>query len=364
MRNIFLFILWERARIFEKEMTEKIRSRFTVLRDLEFSWPRRDWVDMLKNFYRFGSSFCWWNKARKCGRGPFRVLVVEDSHPVWKAATDMRGQRLLADINVVQLKHELRKLSRHSNVVHSSITPQETDQQLRALFGLGTAEFLAWDAKKYAMPLIGRGSRRACLRLEGTGKCLKCYRADDDLEYVYWPGGGKSPLDSAVRNEVKAFRFDRKRNICAREFACYRELRRRLPKDLADVFPDEAYEVCHPEFGWGMVETEIKNFDGSPIVPFAQAYAECAGEKERDRLVDAFLALGEQFAAHSVRFYDPPNVMVQKTGADGGFRLRIVDFEPTGRTLIPVDRMLPVLARMKVRRRFVRFLKEQLGVSR
>jgi len=41
--------------------------------------------------------------------------------------------------------------------------------------------------------------------------------------------------------------------------------------------------------------------------------------------------------------------------------LRIVDFEPSSRTLIQLDRLFPVLASLKLKRRVRRFLRLQLG---
>ena len=56
---------------------------------------------------------------------------------------------------------------------------------------------------------------------------------------------------------------------------------------------------------------------------------------------------------HSIRFFDPQTVMVQRTSC--GFRLRVPDFEPATRTLIPFEAIFPALVRKKIRRRFARF---------
>ena len=68
------------------------------------------------------------------------------------------------------------------------------------------------------------------------------------------------------------------------------------------------------------------------------------------------------FIASSIRLYDPQNIIIQSL--DGGkVKLRLVDFEPTTRTLIPIDSMIPFLIRMKTRRRIKRWLWEQIGVD-
>jgi hypothetical protein len=43
--------------------------------------------------------------------------------------------------------------------------------------------------------------------------------------------------------------------------------------------------------------------------------------------------------------------------SDDDFVLRIVDFEPVTRTLIPIDAIFPALTRAKIRRRFARYRK-------
>lgn len=44
-----------------------------------------------------------------------------------------------------------------------------------------------------------------------------------------------------------------------------------------------------------------------------------------------------------MRFFDPPNILVQPVAPDGGFRLRIVDFEPMSRTVVKLDQLFPAL---------------------
>ena len=77
--------------------------------------------------------------------------------------------------------------------------------------------------------------------------------------------------------------------------------------------------------------------------------------KSRAKLLASFRALVDALVRHAVRFYDPPNILSQWF-SDGSFRLRIMDFEPVSRLLIPID-LLPAIQRFKVRRRFERYLR-------
>ena len=129
----FLFVLWSAARTHEREIADAIAKRFRVTRDFEVEWPKRNFAANLAAFYGWRSWHVWRNKARKCGTGPFRVIVVEDPSPVWRRERDTRGHELLVDANVYELKKSFRALTGRSNVVHSSVTAEETAHQLAAL---------------------------------------------------------------------------------------------------------------------------------------------------------------------------------------------------------------------------------------
>lgn len=131
--NVFLFVVWSAARRFEREIADEVAKRFRVLRDFEVAWPKRHFADNLAAFYGWRSWHVWRNKARKCGTGPFRVIVVEDPSPTWSHERDTSGHELVVDANVYGLKKSFRALTGRSNVVHSSVTPEETAHQLAAL---------------------------------------------------------------------------------------------------------------------------------------------------------------------------------------------------------------------------------------
>ena len=102
------------------------------------------------------------------------------------------------------------------------------------------------------------------------------------------------------------------------------------------------------------------NADGSAPLRFAEEWHLAAkrpgsAPAARGLLWAGFLELADALVRHSVRFYDPQNSLVQRI-ADGRFRLRITDFEPASRLLVPVD-AVPAVARLKVRRRFARYLR-------
>ena len=200
------------------------------------------------------------------------------------------------------------------------------------------------------MTEIGHGSRRVCYRLPEPGLCLKCYRDDDGV-------------GATVRREIASCRFDLRRNTCAQEYRYYLELRQSLPAAVFAVFPERMELREDPARGWCLVESLLLNGDGSLPERFSRT-CRVADADLRRRLLDAFRGLMREFERAAVRFYDPQNVIVQWQGRpfEGDFRLRIVDFEPARRTLIPVDALGAWFVRRKLRRRVARYLWQHLHV--
>ena len=214
-----------------------------------------------------------------------------------------------------------------------------------------TAEELDKLFSSNALERIGMGSRRSCYRLPCGKLCVKCYRSDEEILEGKYPGKTNSrPLAPAATKEIKSFRFDERHNTCCQEYHYWE----RLPEDMRHYYPSSMQMFNTASRGWCVVEEIIANDDGSPIVKFLQAW-KTADRDEQRQLASALSALEELFAIHSIRFFDPQTIMVQRTRE--GLRLRIPDFEPATRTLIPIDAIFPMFVRMKMRRRFARYRK-------
>ena len=225
-----------------------------------------------------------------------------------------------------------------------------------------TAEQLDEWFKAGAMKRLGMGVRRACYEIPGAGLCVKCYRSDAEIQEGKYPGVNPiSPLAAAVVREIRKYRFDEKHNTSCQEYRYWCELKRRLPPDLMDVFPSVMGQVVVPVRGWCAVEEIVSNEDGSEAKKFHEALA-VSKSNERDRLFAAFDWLVRELCHHAVRFYDPQNVLVQRS-ANGSPRLRITDFEPASRTLISLDSLASSLVRLKIKRRFARY-RRLFGIGR
>lgn len=225
-----------------------------------------------------------------------------------------------------------------------AVTKVPTAEELEALFREGK------------MARIGDGSRRVCYALPGGKLCVKSYRSEDELDSRMRTDGSieRHPLKQSVIDEIRKSRFDEKRNTSCREYRYWMELKERIPSGLLAAFPKTMEMVCVPSRGWCLVEELIENFDGTPIEKFFPAWRDACedGRKQLSAALDDF----EDFLVrHCVRFFDPQTIMVQRIHE--GLRLRIPDFEPVTRTLIPFDAIFPALVRRKIRRRFARYRK-------
>lgn len=217
-----------------------------------------------------------------------------------------------------------------------------TAEELEALFSEGRLE------------RVGMGSRRACYRIPGVdGLCLKCYRSDEEMELGKNPSARvPKPLDGTVIREILACRFDERRNTCCQEYRYWKKLMKSSDSSLKAYLPSVMEMVKVPSRGWCLIEEFMANDDGTPVVKFLQLWRN-ADEWERRTLSALLDGLEECLVRNAVRFFDPQTVMVQRV--DGHMCLRIPDFEPATRTLVPLDTVFTAFVRMKVRRRFRRF---------
>ena len=217
-----------------------------------------------------------------------------------------------------------------------------------------TAEELEVLFQERKMERIGMGSRRACYALPGNDRlCIKCYKSDAEILEGKDPGMRTSrPLAPAAAREIKRYRFDKNRNTCCGEYSYWKNIVNGASPELRALFPSVMEILMLPSRGWCLVEEFMTNEDGTPIEKFQSAW-NAEDESGRKRLAAALDSLECLLIRNSIRFFDPQTVMVQRT--HDGFRLRIPDFEPVTRTLIPLEAIFPALVRRKILRRFARF---------
>jgi hypothetical protein len=200
--------------------------------------------------------------------------------------------------------------------------------------------------------LLGKGRRRCCYRLPETEYCVKFYHDPAKLP-------PKTRL--SVRLNIVWGRLCRAANINYREWRYHQRLLRRLPEALARVFPEHTEPVYCPAKGWGIIETLIRNADGTWPRTVVEEITASQDAVLCLRLYRETEILFQQLVDHNVCFFDPSNILVQWTEG-GAFRLRIADFEPDCRALIPGLSHIGFYVRCKVRRRAQRYLARLDGI--
>lgn len=195
--------------------------------------------------------------------------------------------------------------------------------------------------------LVGQGRRRECYLVPGKKVCVKFYRS---------PGNLPANTRCGVRIDIALGRRFRRLNINFREWRYHQQLLRDLPAELSALFPEHTEPVFCPGRGWGIQESLILNADGTLPRRILHELAALDNPALARRLYLEAARLYQRLAEQGVCFFDVSNVLVQWTGT-GTFRLRIADFEPSCRALLPGLIHVRPYVRCKVRRRARRFLK-------
>jgi len=118
--------------------------------------------------------------------------------------------------------------------------------------------------------------------------------------------------------------------------------------------PQDCERVYHPEWGWGVIETYYTNPDGTAILPYHREIGRQSTEK-RELIYALAKDMLEKLIAAGALFYEPGNLHVLNK-PDGGIELRIVDFEPESKTLVPLEVYCKWYRRRKLMRKAKRFL--------
>lgn len=132
-----VFVLWPKAMPWRERILADISSKVEIICTKELSWP----CPALEGYGKFYGSVLVdaKRKARRCGSGPFLVVVVRDSEP------DMDDNPLLGNRKVNDMKEMYRNWTgKHKFRVHASRTRDEFDANMLVLSGKG-ADW--WESK-------------------------------------------------------------------------------------------------------------------------------------------------------------------------------------------------------------------------
>jgi len=199
-----------------------------------------------------------------------------------------------------------------------------------------------------AYELIGEGTIRCCYRIPGKPLCLKfyaIYRGHD----IWHPRSLKTRMRLSLTRHLFWF------NINMQEWRYYERLKRRLPAELMAVFPEHMEPLYSPHDGWGLTESLLTNYDGSYAQLADDELARLAGSSLAEELYRDIELFFDKAVQYAIALFDPRNILIQWVSSQH-YRIRLVDFEPKPKTLIPGLAYLKPFVRFRVRTRSRRYL--------
>lgn len=243
-----------------------------------------------------------------------------------------------------------QRCRRHSRIVSwfESIVRDPVYRRFeQAVEGLPT-DFAPMRAS-YKLEKVGwGGTRRICLKVGETGHCVK----------FYWPREyyASEAIPRGIQAEIERKRFDLRNNACAQEVRRYESFWLKQSQAIRDKLLPRVELVFDPEWGYGILETYFTNPDGTAIIPYEfEIKRQTSKETQREILRQAEELL-DVLAKVSAPFYEPGNFHSLLL-PDGRVETKIVDFEPTPKTAIPIEKHFAFWRRMKLRRKTRRYLK-------
>ena len=204
---------------------------------------------------------------------------------------------------------------------------------------------------------IGRGTRRIAYRVGDTGYCAKFYYPKEQCIEAL-------KMQKSIQRDVKWRRFNKARNSSSREVYVYNLFRHTMPPDIRARMPEVCERVYHETWGWGVIETYYTNPDGTAILPYENEMARQTPEN-REKIYDLAVDFLKTIIAAGALFYEPGNFHVL-IKPDGSIELKLVDFEPESKTLIPLEMYSKWFRRRKLirkSRRYLAHIRESFGIK-
>lgn len=136
-----LFIIWEKARVKEKEILLKIESEFQILQKYEIQWSEEKFLNNLSSFY---SDDVYHQPAQKKmrGTGPFLAVLCLDEKPLYEKRETNHGT-VLVNIHTLDFKTYIRKTFLNGGFTfHASDNLEEAKHDVVLLTGKSINDIL------------------------------------------------------------------------------------------------------------------------------------------------------------------------------------------------------------------------------
>jgi hypothetical protein len=138
-RNVFAFIIWEKAAPQRARILDDLGRHFTVLAVVDVEWTGEAFASNLARLYgdRLPSAA---EKADRCGTGPFTLVVVGNTRPAYRLR---RARRRLKRVNsdVFAARERYRRLTRSHDFVHATLDDDEASRDIYLVTGRERASY-------------------------------------------------------------------------------------------------------------------------------------------------------------------------------------------------------------------------------
>jgi len=137
--EVHLFLLWEKARVYERKILNYIESNFNIINVTEITWSEKYFSSNLSRFY--GENMpkgC--HKEVHCGNGPMLAIIVEDANPQYNVRLTSKGNQEV-NINIFDAKRKFRDWTGGGHKIHATNTTDEANHDLMLLLGKNTGDY-------------------------------------------------------------------------------------------------------------------------------------------------------------------------------------------------------------------------------
>ena len=140
-KNLYLFIIWEKARHLENEILKRMNKEFKILKKFAIKWDEDKFHD---NIYSFGGG-CLVNSnfhEEHKGKGEFLMVLIEDGNENLEVRLTAQD-KMLVNKNVFDFKYKTRaELLNNMCSLHASNNIKETRHDFALLTGQSLEDFI------------------------------------------------------------------------------------------------------------------------------------------------------------------------------------------------------------------------------
>lgn len=146
MKEIHLFIIWEKARGNYEKILNDITFRFKVLDIYKITWSPSKFAENLSRFY--GQNLPQnSHKEKHCGKGEFVLIIVEDSNPVYEDRKTSKGWEKV-NVNIFDSKQKYRDWTGGGHKIHATNSVKETKHDIILLLDISLDDYLCKKSEK------------------------------------------------------------------------------------------------------------------------------------------------------------------------------------------------------------------------